>query len=702
MNEQIGKHIYSGGMFSPEERWLVLDVENTVSHRDNKLHLDPFEEGNRLVLVGCKWMSSQQLVHSEIITFDHAEKKPSMTDVLQPLLDKTDVLVMHNASHDLMWLRECGFKYDGKIHDTLLVEYILQKGNKLPLSLEAVAERYDLSVKKQDTLKKHLSEGKSVRDVPYDELCEYLQADLDVTTELFKKQKEVISLPENASLCKTLELTNEMCDLLVKIHSRGFNIDRQKLAEVEQEFTAEKAKIEEELKGYVIQLVGDTPVNLNAPEQLSSIIYSRKPKDKAIWRNFFNDRMKPSEYRLEVSKNSDLQYKTKAVKCRECSGAGRKRMKLKSGKMGKAVRICKPCNGQGYNYNSTGQIAGLKFNAPNAGWISAHGWSTGKDKLEYLEGIAKNKGMKLAQEFLSKVRRLSALDTYLSSFVLGIKIFTKQDGLLHTRLVQHQTATGRLASREPNLQNMPRGGTFPIKKVFISRWNGGKILEADFAQLEFRTAAFLSQDKIAIKEIIEGFDVHSYTAKVISESGQNTTRQEAKAHTFAPLFGASGYGRTAPEATYYKKFTEKYQGIANWHKSLANEAVNTKRIVTPTGRQFAFPDVKRRMNGSVTEFTKIKNYPVQSLATADIVPVVLLLIERMMRGQQMKSVIVNTVHDSIVIDVHPDEIPQVIQLIKDAGQLIEGEIKNWWNIDMNVPMELDSKIGDNWLDTNEI
>ena len=91
MNEQIGKHIYSGGMFSPEERWLVLDVENTVSHRDNKLHLDPFEEGNRLVLVGCKWMSTQQLVHSEIITFDHAEKKPSMTDVLQPLLDKTDL-----------------------------------------------------------------------------------------------------------------------------------------------------------------------------------------------------------------------------------------------------------------------------------------------------------------------------------------------------------------------------------------------------------------------------------------------------------------------------------------------------------------------------------------------------------------------------------------------------------------------------------
>ena len=696
-HEQIGKEIYSGGLYTQEDRWLVLDVENTVSHRDNKLHLDPFEEGNRLVLVGCKWSNG-----SEIITFDHSESPSKKTELLQPLLDKTDILVMHNASHDLMWLRECGFKYDGKLYDTMLAEYILQKGNKLPLSLEAVAERHELNVKKQDTLKNYLKSGTSVRDIPYEELCEYLQADLDVTAQLYKSQQDILSKSENHSLEKTLGLTHLLCDLLVKVHARGFNIDQEKLEEVKREFTAEKAEIEEQLKGYVVQLVGDTPVNLNAPEQLSSIIYSRKPKDKSVWRNFFNDRMKSSEYRLEVSKNSDLIYKTKAVRCRECSGAGRKRMKLKSGKMGKAVRICKPCNGEGYNYNSTGQVAGLKFNAPNANWISAHGWSTGKDKLEYLEGIARNKGMKVAEDFLSKVRRLSALDTYLSSFVLGIKIFTKQDGLLHTRLVQHQTATGRLASREPNLQNMPRGGTFPIKKVFISRWKGGKILEADFAQLEFRTAAFLSQDKIAIKEIKEGFDVHSYTAKIISEAGQNTTRQEAKAHTFAPLFGASGYGRTAPEAAYYKQFTEKYKGIANWHKSLANEAVNTKRIVTPTGRQFAFPDVKRRMNGSVTEFTRIKNYPVQSLATADIVPVVLLLIERMMRQANLNSLIVNTVHDSIVIDVHPDEVDLVIQLIKDAGNSIEAEIKNWWDIDMNVPMELDSKIGDNWLDTKDI
>ena len=74
----------------------------------------------------------------------------------------------------------------------------------------------------------------------------------------------------------------------------------------------------------------------------------------------------------------------------------------------------------------------------------------------------------------------------------------------------------------------------------------------------------------------------------------------------------------------------------------------------------------------------------------------------MMRQANLNSLIVNTVHDSIVIDVHPDEVDLVIQLIKDAGNSIEAEIKNWWDIDMNVPMELDSKIGDNWLDTKDI
>ena len=225
-------------------------------------------------------------------------------------------------------------------------------------------------------------------------------------------------------------------------------------------------------------------------------------------------------------------------------------------------------------------------------------------------------------------------------------------------------------------------------------------MEADFAQLEFRVAAFLSQDEVAMKEVSEGFDVHSYTAQVISEAGQKTSRQDAKAHTFAPLYGATGYGRTPAEARYYEHFTEKYRGIAKWHRELATEVLTHKKITTPSGRQFSFPDAKRRKNGTVTNFTAIKNYPVQSFATADIVPTVLLEIDK--RMSHMQSCVVNSVHDSIVIDIHPDEEQQVISLIRDINDELKSIIDNKFKINFNVPLLLEAKIGVNWLEQQEV
>ena len=127
---------------------------------------------------------------------------------------------------------------------------------------------------------------------------------------------------------------------------------------------------------------------------------------------------------------------------------------------------------------------------------------------------------------------------------------------------------------------------------------------------------FLSQDEVAIEEVSTGFDVHAYTAKVITDAGQPTSRQDAKAHTFAPLYGATGYGRTKAEAAYYEHFNSKYKGVAAWHSRLAKEAIETQKITTPSGREFSFPNVVRKASGRVSHFTQIKNYPVQSFATA--------------------------------------------------------------------------------------
>jgi DNA polymerase I-like protein with 3'-5' exonuclease and polymerase domains len=667
---------------------LTLDVENTVTHRDGKLHLDPFEASNKLVMVGCLTDKGEEYLFRDDFSG------------VQKLLDDATILIGHNIVHDLLWLWECGFTYNGSVFDTMLGEYVLQRGNKQPLSLEACAIRYDLDTKKQDTMKEYFANKVPIDEIPPQELADYLSADLRATQELSDVIYRKLNTTEYASLMDTVVLTNKVAITLARIYQNGFHVDKDKLDEVRSEFEKEKSDIEIRLNRQVKELMGDTPINLNSPEQMSWVIYSRKPHDKTMWANSFTPYMDKSDYRHAIGQNSDIVYKTRAEQCSSCVGTGYYRKTRKDGTPFAKPTKCSDCDAVGYLFVPNKIIAGLKFNAPTAKWVSANGFSVNKTNLAMLHGIAKQKNMTDAMNFLTDLQRLSALDTYLSSFVEGINTHIKPDGKLHVRLLQHRTSTGRFSGADPNMQNMPRGGTFPVKKVFISRWKGGQILEADFAQLEFRVSAYLSQDKIAMKEIEDGFDVHSYTARIISDAGEKTSRQEAKAHTFAPLYGATGFGRTPSQATYYKHFTEKYKGIALWHSKLAKEVMNTGKVRIPSGREFSFPDVVRRRDGSVSHFTQIKNYPVQSFATADIVPLILTHIAKKLEVLQSK--VVNSVHDSIVIDVHPDEIDTVISLIKNINNTMKALIEQQFAISLNVPLLLEAKIGNNWLDTKDV
>ena len=677
---------------------LTLDVENTTTKRDGKLHLDPFEPTNTLVMVG---MLDDQGVEC-LVTFDHNDVPADIDGhtVVQEWLDRATVLVMHNAAHDLLWLWESGFKYNGPVFDTMLAEYVLQRGVKEPLSLEACADRYALDTRKQDTLKEYFSKGYNTREIPWDVLVSYLSSDLGATQQLADRLMLRLNSKEDSGLLSTVDLTNQVATCLARIYQRGFAVDLSVLDTVRQQFEQERDDLERDLQQHVRTLMGDTPINLNSPEQLSWVIYSRKVIDKPAWGNAIEPYMSGAEFDRMISAGTERLYKTKAVQCHDCNGTGHIRKVRKDGTPYSKPNRCRACNGNGYLLTDLGSVAGLRFKPPSAKWASANGFSTSKQNLETLEKSARVKGMTDAEEFLSKVRRLSAVDTYLSSFVDGIRIYTKQDGKLHVRLLQHRASTGRLSSADPNMQNMPRGGTFPVKKVFVSRFNGGKIMEADFAQLEFRAAAYLSQDGVAIDEVSTGFDVHSYTAQVITDAGQKTSRQDAKAHTFAPLFGATGYGRSKAEAAYYKLFVYKYKGIAAWHKKLGDEALRFNKITNVSGRQYAFPTVRRRDNGMPSHFTMIKNYPVQGFATGDIVPIVLNELHELL--QPYNSVVVNSVHDSMVVDIHPDEEQQVIDIIESLNDNINALVKKTYNVEMNVPLLLEAKIGSNWLDTVDV
>ena len=146
---------------------LVLDVENTTQMRNGKLHLDPYEEGNFLVQVGMQ--NADKPEETFIVNIDHLEAKDTSgagRKLTQDILDMTTLLIMHNAQHDLMWLWECGFRYDGAIYDTMLAEYILLRGQKDSLSLDGCAQRRQLTSQKDDTLKKYFKEGYNTNEIP--------------------------------------------------------------------------------------------------------------------------------------------------------------------------------------------------------------------------------------------------------------------------------------------------------------------------------------------------------------------------------------------------------------------------------------------------------------------------------------------------------------------------------------------------------
>ena len=677
----------------------VVDVENSITLRDGKIYNDPYEEDNTLTEVGVLCLDTGD---KRLLPFDHkeaTERDKNNSCVLQRMLNTTTLLIGHNLQYDLAWLWCNGFKYDGEIYDTMLAEYLLMRGQKQPLSLEQCALRRGLKYQKDDTLKTYYKKGYNTNEIPLDELSHYLDLDLLTTGELYKATVETFRSSDSASLRSVRDVTFRTCRVLAKMSVAGIRVDRTTLQHVRHDYEQERCDILQRLQVKTRELMGGTPINLNSPEQLSWVIFSRKPNDKKEWADLF-EYVDPNDFKLAVKNNSKAVFKTEANTCPECDGTGKVYKIKKDGTRYARPHKCPKCDGKGYLLTDTNEMAGLGFFPPSKKWVSANGFGVGKQNLDALIATAKNNNMENAIDFLQDVKRLSAVSSYLSSFVDGISSNTKRDNRLHINLTQHVTSTGRFSGRNPNMQNMPRGGTFPIKRVFISRWDGGKIIEADFAQLEFRTAAFLAQDSTAIREIDTGFDVHSYTAKVISDAGQPTTRQEAKAHTFAPLFGATGYGRSKAEAAYYKQFVEKYKGIAKWHIKLGDEALREGKITNVSGRQYAFPDVVRRENGSPSHFTMIKNYPVQGFATGDVVPVVLIEVDRLLSG--MQSCLVNSVHDSMVIDAHPDEIDDVLGIINLINDNLNDIILKEYNIEMNVPLLLESKIGNNWLDTVDV
>ena len=349
----------------------------------------------------------------------------------------------------------------------------------------------------------------------------------------------------------------------------------------------------------------------------------------------------------------------------------------------------------------------MKFKKPkDPKWIGKSGEPT--TSFDYINTLKpKNKRQErfrnLKQEW-SKVN--AALTKGLNKFVLCCE--ETSDHILTASLNQTITVTQRLSSTGKNYGAQFQNFARIFKPLFSSRKEGWLIGEVDQAQLEYRVAVWYGQDEEGMHDIAHKVDSHAFTAAQIygkrftelgeDEPARSQLRTQAKPHTFKPLYG--GKSGTKDEVRYYTAFTQKHRGVTRAQEKWKMDAINTGKVRCASGLYFYFPNTRIKEDGWVTNSTNICNYNVQSLATADIVPIGVAFQWYIMRQANMESFLINTVHDSAVSEVHPEEVELFKEIAEYAHvDIVLDYLKKVYDIDFNVPLEVEIKLATNWSDS---
>ncbi len=310
------------------------------------------------------------------------------------------------------------------------------------------------------------------------------------------------------------------------------------------------------------------------------------------------------------------------------------------------------------------------------------------------------------KRFLELLTALSeskqALSKYLEKFQAACK---EAEGIILGNIGQTFTQTGRLNSNgikyRVQMQNIRR----EYKRLFNARTPGWKIAEADLSSLEFRVAAHLGSDERAITDILKGFDPHAFSAsqifgqdwadETISSERRSALRTSAKAYTFKPLYG--GTSGTPQERRYYDAFRKRYPGIDGTQQAWISEVLRTGKLRLPTGLEFFFPDTKVEDSGYIVNTTKICNYPVQYLATGEIVLIGVVYQWHMMNKAKMKSFMTNTIHDSTIVELEPTEEEKYREIVKKVFlKIVPWYLRKVYKINFSLPLDTEVKIGHNW------
>ena len=321
--------------------------------------------------------------------------------------------------------------------------------------------------------------------------------------------------------------------------------------------------------------------------------------------------------------------------------------------------------------------------------------STDEDTLQFLS--ASHKLPKLILDF----RSLNKLKTgYTDKLPLQI---SEKTGRIHTSYQQAITATGRLSSTEPNLQNIPIKSPQgkKIRNAFIAE-EGKKIFAADYSQIELRIMAHLSRDENLLKAFTNKIDVHSFTASEIFDIDIKKVspedRRAAKAINFGLIYGMSSFGLSKqlgiaiPEAKEYMDiYFRRYPKIKNYMNEIKQFAKENGYVETMHGRKLYLPEInsKRAQIRNYAERTAI-NAPVQG-AAADIIKIAMIEIDKWLMQKKSKTKMIMQVHDELVFEIHEDDINQEVKNIVNIMQDC---------VSLDLPLEVNYGIEDNWGDAH--
>ncbi len=289
------------------------------------------------------------------------------------------------------------------------------------------------------------------------------------------------------------------------------------------------------------------------------------------------------------------------------------------------------------------------------------------------------------------------LSTYVDSLP---KLVNQGTGLIHARFNQGVATTGRLSSSDPNLQNIPVRSEYGkrIRRAFVSRFEGGSLLSADYSQIELRLMAHMSGDESMIQAFLEGQDIHAATAAKIFHiplgEVSKSQREHAKSTNFGMVYGISSYGLSqqlkipvGEAAQFIKDYFELYPGVQVYMQRTVEEAREKGYAETLSGRRRPLMDISSQ-NGNLRSAAERNaiNAPIQGTA-ADIMKQAMVAIWKEMRKLRLKSLLTTQVHDELIFDVYPGEMDTL-------RPLVERCMRN--SASLSVPLVVDVAVAKNW------